>query len=95
MGADFYIEAFTESKAKIWTHHLFIRDSTYHEKGQVLVINSPNIAYNLDEYFIGSIGDRELLCIDAGGRNYGVDESVYVNTQDLVNFLKQEGLLNG
>ena len=67
------IQAFTETYSRTWEHKLSIRDS-YHHQGKVLSINPP-VEYNLDEYFISGLSDPErgdLLCIDAGGRNYGV-----------------------
>lgn len=36
---------------------------------------------------------EKLFCIDFGGRNHGVNESVYVNADKLVTFLKAEGII--
>ena len=97
------IVAFTESRERTWIHNLSLCDSTYTIGQKVLSIYPPNIGYNLDEYFLTLFdGSRpfylesgeQVLCIDAGGRNYGVNESVYVNVEDLRTYLKQEGFMN-
>ena len=33
------------------------------------------------------------LCIDAGGRNHGVDESVYINFTSIKDYLSEQGFL--
>ena len=99
------ITAFIESKEKTWIHELEIRNSTYTQGQKVLSINPPNIGYNIDKYFLTLFDDdkrrafilnsgEEVLCIDAGGRNYGVKESVYVLVEDLRTYLIQEGILS-
>ncbi len=89
------IKAFTESRERTWTHTLSIRDSTYTPGGKVLSINPPNIGYNLDDYFLSlfEFPRDDKFCVDAGGRNYGVNESVYISTDDITTYLKQEGFI--
>ncbi len=99
------IKTFIESREKTWIHELEIRGSTHTEGKKVLSINPPNITYNLDEHFFTLFNTdkrrafilnsgEQVLCIDAGGRNYGVHESVYVEVEDLRTYLIQEGVLN-
>ena len=88
------ITAFTMSRHKTWEHTLSIRDST-HLACKVLTINPP-VEYNLDTYFLSLTKTWlyfPLLCIDAGGRNYGVHESVYVYRHRILSFLKQQGIV--
>ena len=53
------------------------------------------VEYNLDEGFLKRLqeGKEELFCIDMGGRNHGVQESVYVKVSDVIEFLEAEGIL--
>lgn len=79
---------------KTWEHELVIRNSFFNDSVKVLDINSP-IAYDLDDHFINLIRNttKTDFCIDFAGRNYGVNESVYVSVGDIRVFLKEKGYL--
>ncbi len=79
------ITAFTES-GKTFEKPLTIR--------QAVSFGWP-CEYHLDAHFINSLRDSEerRLCIDAGGRNHGVHESVYISRDEVFEFLKSAGIV--
>ena len=51
--------------------------------------------YNLDPDFIERLqrNPEHRLTIDFAGRNHGVDQSVYINTDEVVTYLKEIGII--
>ncbi len=81
MSTQRYIKAFTEDRSKTWTKELRVVDD-------VLDLGWP-VQYKLEYPFLINLRDNpiRLLCIDMGGRNHGVRESVYVDADELVDYL--------
>lgn len=75
------IQAFTEDKSRVWEKTVQVVDD-------VLDLGWP-VQYKLDEHFLANLRDNpiRLLCIDMGGRNHGIHESVYVDADTLVDYL--------
>ena len=80
------ITAFTENRTRTWEKEIKIK--------RVLDMGWP-VQYNLKPRLIHDLQQNEIraFCIDAGGRNHGVDESVYVYADEVLAFLKAEGII--
>lgn len=79
------IHAVSEDGSKNWSLTPKIINS---EKGYILVL------LGQVRYYVQDIIDRPLktewFCIDAGGRNFGVDCPVYVKTSDVFRYIEKE-----
>jgi len=90
--------AYTKS-GKIWEHQISyetIKSSHSEDLIKYRLIINPPISYYIDKFFIHALQESfstGTWCIDVMGRNYGVRESVYVNSQDLVDYLTNNGFM--
>lgn len=81
--------AYTES-GRTWVHKpkiLNLPSKFWPDCPFVLDINYP-IQYRLTKHFLEGIKDHGFLTIDMGGRNYGVNESVRIKCQDILDWLE-------
>ena len=85
------IEAFTEGKSSTWNLFPYIRESLGGLNIQkstrlVLQLEGP-IAYEIID--LEQPSEHSTLCIDAGGRNFGTNQSVFVDRKALQTTIKE------
>ncbi len=77
------LEAFSEDREKSWSLSPYLYEGRH---GLVLQLVGPISYYVAD---LLSFSDHETFCIDAGGRNFGVYQSVLVDRKALQDAIKE------
>lgn len=87
------VKAFTDS-GKTWELHPFIKVWREKYRGGSKVLNFYGPAeYFLEDVLKWPLSSYEKLCIDIGGTNFGVGESVFVTMSDIREFLVSQGIV--
>ena len=89
------LTAYTES-GRTWKKEVKVNSCPYPKVPAEYQIDFGGpIQYYLTGHFLEKLKTHpsKRLCIDMGGRNHGVQESVYVSCEDILNLLREGGFI--